>query len=255
MLAMCTPPTTPTAEPVVAVTPSAVDHRQKGLAMFRHLSRRRAVTRRGLLALALTLALLGGLAQWTPAADAQAPPLPPLPTGLTLPTPVPVPQQVCASLAAVQPAAVRDPLLAQAGCPPVADDDFWGIHQNGWHVCVVNTTNRPLYPVTPGFTDNVAVLGWVDAHAENCAIRGTASWFGGPANMNFQLYQPYGTLDRPHEANVRVLLRSWTHNNSPVLDFTCYTWEKYIDDDLLQCSVDTSKFSLKEPVKVTVAYR
>jgi hypothetical protein len=120
-------------------------------------------------AFAFAIALLAGLA---PAAAAQAPPLPPLPAGPPIQTQVQ--QQVCAGFATVQPAAVRDQLLAQAGCPPVAADNFWGIHQNGWQVCVVNATNLRLNWVSGVFTDNVAASSDVVANSEECSIRGTA---------------------------------------------------------------------------------
>jgi len=205
--------------------------------------------------LVLAVALLAGLSRaGTPAADAQAPPLPPLPAGPPIGTQAP--QQICAALTNVRPTEVRARLLAQAGCPPVAADDFWGIHQNGWHVCVRNATNLPLYWVNGLFTDNVAVpISGVDAHGQSCALRGTASWFGGPADMNFRFYSPYGTLQQPRQANVTVGLSAWTHNNSIVLDMGCGTWETYNNPPLLKCSVDTFDFSVNQPIIVTVEYR
>jgi hypothetical protein len=263
--------TTPAVDPVsapIAATPAAGSHRQKGPAMRRFPAR--------LLILALGVALLGSTLAAAPA-QAQSPPpiprppiplpslppigippsqIPPLPPNGVPPIGTPVQQPVCASLAAGQPASVRDQLLAQAGCPPVAADDFWGIHQNGWHVCVRNATNLPLRWVDGLFTDNVAVpIAGVDAHGESCALRGAASWFGGPADMNFRFYSPYGTLQRPRQANVTVGLNAWTHNNSIVLDMGCGTWETYDDPPLLKCSVDTFDFSVNQPIIVTVEYR
>ena len=150
---------------------------------------------------------------------------------------------------------MRDQLLAQAGCPPVAGDNFWGIHHNGWQVCVRNATNLRLNWVNGVFTDNVAVSSDVGANSEDCSIRGTASWFGGPANMNFRFYYPYGTVQRPRQAMVAVYLQGWTHNNSMVIDMGCRTWETYDDPELLKCSVDTFNFSVNQPIKVKVEYR
>lgn len=212
----------------------------------------RILARLGLLALAVTL--FAGLSRTgTPVADAQAPPRPPLPAGPSIQPPVP--QQLCASFAAVQPAFVRAHLLTQAGCPPLATGSIWGIHQNGWQVCFVNATNLPFYFVG-GLFDNVATApARIEPHTQDCSIRGTASWFGGPADMNITYRHPYGTVQQPRQANITAALNASEFNNIPVLDFGCRAFETYDNPPLLKCSVSRDGPIGDYPIIVKAEYR
>src|SRR5262245_24747902 len=84
------------------------------------------------------------------------------------------------------------PLLmaAVALLPPAAQAQDtgpnWGVNSNGWNICLMNTTARPLDLQSPLPTDNVASAPQrILPHSQSCDIRGEPSVFGGPADMNF----------------------------------------------------------------------
>jgi hypothetical protein len=142
--------------------------------------------------LALTLALLAGLARAaTPAADAQAPPPLPRPP-ITLPS------------------------LPPIEVPPLTAFD-WGIHANGWHVCLRNSSPAVLSAGLTWPTDNVAERPEsVAPHSDVCTLRGEPSIYGGPANVAFNYYF-YGT-----GGPFIVHLVSWyPRGTSPGFDFGC----------------------------------
>jgi hypothetical protein len=194
--------TTPEAEPVAAATPSSAG-RQRGHAMRRHLSRRRSATR--LLVLTFGVAILGSMLAAAPA-SAQSPP-PILPPPIILPALPPI----------EAPPIDVPPIVAPPDhrAPPTAFN--WGIHANGWHVCLRNSTDETWKATGYSVFSNIAAMpDTVAPRKDNCELRGQPSIYGGPANINFAYQVDYYSFP----LNVRLV--SWQpRGTSPEFNFTC----------------------------------
>jgi len=91
----------------------------------------------------------------------------------------------------------------QVGAAPAAPASFWGPNANGWHLHIINDT-RYVLQYDAGIGNNVSYSPkQIPAGARETGIRGKASVFGGPANMD-AFYTLIGSATGGDRLAVRV---------------------------------------------------
>jgi hypothetical protein len=198
--------------------------------MLRHPSRFCSVARLLVPILALGVALLGSTLV---AAPAQAQPPPPI----TLP-PIGIPPGQIPAL---------PPIGLPPGQVPPPTGFNWGIHANGWQVCLRNRTDVAMRAVRSGLFDNISAMpDTVAPQSDNCTLRGQPSIWGGPANIHFA----YQVTDYSFPLNVNLV--SWyPRGTSPEFNFTC-AYHASFQDVPRTCIVVHG--TMQEPIFVILEY-